>query len=76
MVAVMERKMMQLLQAVLAAEASGEEEKVHLVVSMDDGHRLQQALQFVPPQKKVVLVHIHRPAMMIPEGPEMATRGG
>ena len=61
----MERRTMQLLQAVLAPEASGEE-KVHLVLSMEDGHRLQQALQLVPPQRKVVLVHIHRPAMMIP----------
>lgn len=58
--------MMQLLQAVLAAEASGEEKKVHLVVSMEDGHRIQQALQLVPPRTKVVLVHIHRPALMIP----------
>ncbi|XP_025819735.1 exocyst complex component EXO70B2-like [Panicum hallii] len=57
---------MQQLQAVLAPEASGEEEKVHLVLSMEDGHKLQQALQLVPPQRKVILVHIHRPAMMIP----------
>ncbi|RLN22127.1 hypothetical protein C2845_PM07G33000 [Panicum miliaceum] len=63
---------MQLLQAVLAPEASGEEEKVHLVLSMKDGHKLQQALQLVPPQGKVVLVHIHRPAMMIP----IPTMGG
>jgi len=66
MVADMEHRPMQLLQAVLAPEASGEEEKVHLVLSMEDGHKLQQALQLVPPQRKVVLVHIHRPAMMIP----------
>ncbi|KAG2593903.1 hypothetical protein PVAP13_5NG264403 [Panicum virgatum] len=72
MVADMERRTMQLLQAVLAPEASGEEEKVHLVLSMEDGHKLQQALQLVRPQRKVVLVHIHRPAMMIP----IPTMGG
>lgn len=54
------------IQVVLATEESGEEEKIHLVLSMDDGQRLQQALQLVPRHKKVVLVHIHRPAMMIP----------
>nr|TKW18545.1 hypothetical protein SEVIR_5G438000v2 [Setaria viridis] len=63
---------MQLLQAVLEPEASGEEEKVHLVLSMEDGHKLQQALQLVPPHRKIVLVHIHRPAMMIP----VPTMGG
>ncbi|KAL6613911.1 hypothetical protein ACP70R_036181 [Stipagrostis hirtigluma subsp. patula] len=67
----MEHKPMQLLQAVLAAEAIQEDEKVHLVVSLEDGHKLQQVLHLVP-QKKVILVHIHRPAMMIP----IPTMGG
>ncbi|CAL4952985.1 unnamed protein product [Urochloa decumbens] len=74
MVASMEHWTMQ-LQAVLAPEASVEEEKVHLVLSMEDGHKLQQALQLlqlIQPQRKIVLVHIHRPAMMIP----IPTMGG
>lgn len=54
------------IEAVLATEESVQEEKVHLVLSMDDGQRLQQALQLLPRHRKVVLVHIHRPAMMIP----------
>jgi hypothetical protein len=66
MVAATEHMTMQLLQAVLEPEASGEEEKVHLVLSMEDGRKLQQALPLVPRQRKIVLVHIHRPAMMIP----------
>ncbi|CAO2181898.1 unnamed protein product [Urochloa humidicola] len=72
MVAAMEHRTMQLFQAVLAPKASVEEEKVHLVLSMEDGHRLRQALQIVQPQRKIVLVHIHRPAMMIP----IPTMGG
>ncbi|CAO2195710.1 unnamed protein product [Urochloa humidicola] len=72
MVAAMEHRTMQLFQAVLAPKASVEEEKVHLVLSMEDGHRLRQALQIVQPQRKIVLVRIHRPAMMIP----IPTMGG
>ncbi|CAO1942848.1 unnamed protein product [Urochloa humidicola] len=72
MVAAMEHRTMQLVQAVLAPEASVEEEKVHLVLSMEDGQKLQQALQLVQPQRKIVLVHIHRPAMRIP----IPTMGG
>ncbi|CAO1947075.1 unnamed protein product [Urochloa humidicola] len=72
MVTAMEHRTMQLFQAVLAPEASVEEEKVHLVLSMEDGHKLQQALQLVQPQRKIVLVHIHRPAMRIP----IPTMGG
>ncbi|KAF8762410.1 hypothetical protein HU200_009369 [Digitaria exilis] len=60
------------IEAVLATEESVQEEKVHLVLSMDDGQRLQQALQLLPRHRKVVLVHIHRPAMMIP----IPTMGG
>uniref|UniRef100_A0A0A8YTA2 Uncharacterized protein n=1 Tax=Arundo donax TaxID=35708 RepID=A0A0A8YTA2_ARUDO len=68
----MEHKTIQLLQAVLAAGATGEEEKVHLVLSMEDGHKLRQVLHLLSPQRKVVLVHIHGPAMMMP----IPTMGG